>query len=158
MLPPSVRREAELERAVVEGGLTKDPLRLPLGALAVTLGAMEKLFTATAARFQTDIGRSRSPAGGRASAGEPASRSKIHGSTPHCGGAGASQEVLSLVRTHNLRMSLLAGVVFAGSVLTVGMACFWWGRWSAGANFAKRNRRWPRPSGMGRTRRRHGLI
>ena len=44
---------AESDRAVLEGGLTKDPLRLPLGALALTLGAMEKLFNATAARFQT---------------------------------------------------------------------------------------------------------
>jgi hypothetical protein len=41
----------ELERAVREGGLSKDPMRLPLGALAVTLGAMHKLFAATVEQF-----------------------------------------------------------------------------------------------------------
>jgi hypothetical protein len=124
----------ELERAVLEGGLTKDPLRLPLGALAVTLGAMEKLFNATVARFQItseDFDRRLEAALHQASKPvDPKFMDQLRAAAAR----GASQEVFSLVRTHSLRTSLLAGVVLAGSVLTVGMGCYWWGRWSEGAN------------------------
>jgi hypothetical protein len=38
--------QAELERSVQQANLSKDPLRLPLGALSVTLGALHQLFIA----------------------------------------------------------------------------------------------------------------
>jgi hypothetical protein len=129
------RAQAELERAVVEGGLTKDPLRLPLGAMAVTLGAMEKLFSATAARFQLtseDLDRRLVAAFQQASQPvDPKTMEQLRTAAAR----GASQEVLSLVRTHSLRMSLLAVAAFAGSVLIASIGGFWWGRWSAETNF-----------------------
>jgi hypothetical protein len=42
---------------------------------------------------------------------------------------------------HSLRTSLLAGVVLAGAVLTVGIGCYWWGRWSEGADIRETERR-----------------
>jgi hypothetical protein len=137
----SIRQaQAELERAVVEGGLTKDPLRLPLGALAVTLGAMEKLFSATATRFRLtseDLDQRLAITFQQASRPvDHRTMEQLRISAAH----GASQEVLSLVRTHNLRLSVVVGVAFAGSVLIAGVAGFWWGRWSERATIRETER------------------
>ena len=49
--------QAELERAVREGNLAKDPMRLPLGALAVTLGAQHQLHVAHVRQSRATVER-----------------------------------------------------------------------------------------------------
>jgi hypothetical protein len=117
----------ELERAVHEGGLSRDPMRLPLGALAVTLGALEKLFTATVTQFRVtsqDLDHRLAAILGQAN--QPADP-KMMEQLRTAAARGASQEVLALARAHNWRTTLLAGAVLAGSVLIAGAACYWWG-------------------------------
>jgi len=118
---------AALEQAVREGGLSRDPMRLPLGALAVTLGAIETLFTATVAQFRiTSEGLDHRLAAALSQASQPADPKAME-QLRIAAARGASQEVLALVRTHNLRTILLAAVVLAGSVLFAGAGCYWWG-------------------------------
>jgi hypothetical protein len=126
--------QAELERAVREGGLSRDPMRLPLGALAVTLGAIEKLFLATVAQFRItseDLDHRLTVAVQKAN--QP---TDLKAMERLCIAAarGASQEVLALVRAHNRRTTLVAGVVLAGAMLFAGIAGFCWGRWSANSD------------------------
>jgi len=118
---------AELERAVREGGLSRDPMRLPLGALAVTLGAIETVFAATVAQFRvTSEGLDRRLTAALNRTSEPTDPKAME-QLRVAAARGASQEVLALVRTHNLRTVLLTGAVLAGSVLIVGVGCYWWG-------------------------------
>ena len=119
--------QAELERAVREGGLSRDPMRLPLGALAVTLGAIETLFVATVAQFR--VMSDRFAYGLTAAPGQAAQPvdPKVMEQLRTAVARGASQEVLALVRTHTARTMLLAGAVLAGSVLIAGVAGYWWG-------------------------------
>jgi hypothetical protein len=118
---------AELERAVREGGLSRDPMRLPLGALAVTLGAIEKLFAATVAQFRiTSEGLDRRLTTALCQANQPADPKTME-QLRVAAARGASQEVLALVRAHNWRTTLLAGAVLAGSVLIAGVGGYWWG-------------------------------
>ena len=123
--------QAELERAVREGGLSRDPMRLPLGALAVTLGAIEKLFLATVGQFRTtseDLDHRLTVAVQRAiQPTDPGAMERLRIAAAR----GASQEVLALVRAHNRRTALAAGVVLTGSILFAGIVGFCWGRWSA---------------------------
>jgi hypothetical protein len=118
---------AELERAVREGGLSQDPMRLPLGALAVTLGALEKLFATTVAQFRvTSEGLDHRLAATLGQASQPADP-KVMEQLRVAAARGASQEVLALVRAHNWRTTLLAGAVLAGSGLIAGAGAYWWG-------------------------------
>jgi hypothetical protein len=126
--------QAELERAVREGGLSRDPMRLPLGALAVTLGAIEKLFQATVAQFRItseDLDHRLTVAVEKANQPtDPKAMERLRIAAAR----GASQEVLALVRAHNQRTTLVAGAVLAGSMLFAGIVGFCWGRWSAEAD------------------------
>jgi hypothetical protein len=126
--------QAELERAVREGGLSRDPMRLPLGALAVTLGAIEKLFVATVAQFRItseDLDHRLTVAVQKANQPtDPKAMERLRIAAAR----GASQEVLALVRAHNQRTTLVAGAVLAGSMLFAGIVGFCWGRWSAESN------------------------
>ena len=118
---------AELERAVREGGLSRDPMRLPLGALAVTLGAIETLFIETVAQFRvTSAGLDQRVAAALSQASQPADPKAME-LLRIAVARGASQQVLGLVRAHNWRTTLLAGAVLAGSVLIAGVGCYWWG-------------------------------
>ena len=106
-------------------------MRLPLGALAVTLGAIEKLFLATVAQFKitsADLDHRLTVAVQKANQPtDPKAMEQLRIAMAR----GASQEVLGLVRAHNLRTTLFAGAVLAGSMLFAGIAGFCLGRWSA---------------------------
>ena len=102
---------------------------------------MEVLFTATATQFQLtseDLDRRLATTLQQTSRPvDPKTMEQLRTAAAQ----GASQEVLSLVRAHNLRIFLLAGAAFAGIVLIASIGGFLWGRWSARPTSMKQNKR-----------------
>jgi hypothetical protein len=104
----------ELERAVREGGFSKDPMRLPLGALAVTLGAIHKLFVATVTQFRStartldqraaEIIRHPIP---------PDAMARLE----KAAATGADRRAAELARAHNLRSVLIKVAMIVGALL-----------------------------------------
>ena len=125
----------ELERAVQHANLTKDPLRLPLGALAVTLGAMHKLFVA-------NLTHHRLVAGEMDRRAEEVARHPIDPlalqALVKAAATGADRRAGDLARAQARRTAMIAGAILAGSVLTTaavfGLGGYWWGHSSAVAS------------------------
>jgi hypothetical protein len=121
----------ELERAVREGGLSKDPMRLPLGALAVTLGAMHKLFAATVEQFHLSARRLDQSAAEMAR--QPISPDAV-ARLERAAATGAERRAVELARAHNLRTVLIAAGVLVGSTVAAGGLGYWRGHTSAVAS------------------------
>jgi hypothetical protein len=125
----------ELERAVREGGLSKDPMRLPLGALAVTLGAMHKLFVATVEQFrmtartldQRTAEMARQPI-------DPAAQAEMLRQVIAAAAAGANKEAARLARTHNRRTLLMGALTLFGVAGVATGGGYIWGQARAEAN------------------------
>jgi hypothetical protein len=127
--------QGELERAIREGGLSKDPMRLPLGALAVTLGAMHKLFVATVGQFrmtaraldQRTAEMARQPI-------DPAVHAEMVRQVVSAAATGANKEAARLARTHSRRTLLLAALTLFGVAGAATRGGYIWGQDSASAH------------------------
>jgi hypothetical protein len=127
--------QGELERAIREGGLAKDPMRLPLGALAVTLGAMHKLFVATVEQFRmtartldrrsTEMARHLI---------DPEAQAEMVRQVVAAAAAGANKEAARLARTHSRRTLLLAALTLFGVAGVATGGGYVWGHASASAH------------------------
>ncbi len=119
--------QAELERAVREGGLSKDPMRLPLGALAVTLGAQHQFHLANVRQLRavaSDIEQQMSTA--LEAARRPADPAVVD-RLEKAAARGADRRSAELARAHNLRTLLTYGGAFAAAVLAAAIGGAVWG-------------------------------
>ena len=119
--------QAELERAVREGNLAKDPMRLPLGALAVTLGAQHQLHVAhvhqsraTVESIVEAIREARMPID-----------SVVVDRIEAAAAVGASDRAGQLARMHIWRSGVIAGAVLMGVGVLSAMSGYLAGRSSA---------------------------
>ena len=108
--------QAELERAVREGNLAKDPMRLPLGALAVTLGAQHQLHLANVRQLRaitSDVGQQLSAALETAKLPvDPAAVERLETAAAN----GAAQRARELAWTHGWRTIVIAAAVLVGGI------------------------------------------
>ncbi len=124
--------QASLEQAVVQGNLSKDPMRFPLGALAVTLGAMHKMFTAHVAQSKAISHEMERRAAEIVPLPiEPASLSRLEKAAAR----GAERAAGDLARVHYLR-TVLAGSLAVMTIAAAGVGGgYWWGRSDAMTRF-----------------------
>ncbi len=118
--------QAELERAVREGGLSKDPMRLPLGALAVTLGAQHQLHLANVRQLRavaSDIEQQLSTA--LETARQPADPAAVD-RLEKAAARGADRRSAELARAHNLRTLLTYGGAFVAAVVAAAIGGAVW--------------------------------
>src|SRR4051812_23568129 len=120
--------QAELERAVRDGNLSRDPMRYPLGALAVTLGAQHQLHVSSVRQLRaaiTDLERQVSSAVEIARQPvDPAAIVRLEQAAV----TGADRRAAVLARAHNGRTVLIAAAILVGAVLVAGSAGYWAGR------------------------------
>ena len=112
--------QAELERAVREGGLTKDPLRLPLGALAVTLGAQLKLHRANVVALQAVTSSFEAPR-------PPIDQAAVN-RIEMAAANGAARRVDLLSRAHFWRTAMLGAAAMASIAVAAGFGGYIAGR------------------------------
>lgn len=132
--------QAELERAVREGNLARDPMRFPLGALAVTLGAQHRLHVANVQQSRTvvtgleqlvtAIKEPRQPL-------DPAALVRLE----EAAATGADRRSAALARAHNLRTLLIYGGGVLALVVVVATVAFLWGRAAANVAVVETERR-----------------
>lgn len=115
--------QAELERAVREGNLTKDPMRLPLGALAVTLGAQHQLHVAQVRQSRAIIDQMNEAIGEARAPVDPAALVRLE----EAAATGADRRAATLARAHNWRTVLLAAGALVGALAIGGVGGFWFG-------------------------------
>lgn len=124
--------QASLEQAVVRGNLSKDPMRFPLGALAVTLGAMHTMFTAHVAQSKAISHEMERRAAEIVSIPiESASSSRLE----KAAAKGASLAAGDLVRAHYKRSILTGSLAIMAVVAASACGGYGWGRSEAMTQF-----------------------
>jgi hypothetical protein len=109
--------QAELERAVREGNLTKDPMRFALGALAVTLGAQHQLHVDNVRQLRAvvaDVEQQMSAA--IEVARQPVDPTAIK-RLETAAATGAARHAAELARAHRWRTIVIAAAVLVGGVV-----------------------------------------
>ena len=125
--------QAELERAVREGNLAKDPMRFPLGALAVTLGAQHQLHVANIRQTRfviTGLEQLVAAIKEPQQVLDPAALVRLE----KAAATGADRRTAALARAHTLRTVLIAAGVLVGSIVAAGVVGYWWGSASMAAS------------------------
>ncbi len=120
--------QGELERSVQQANLTKDPLRLPLGALSVTLGAMHQLFTANVEQSRSvaaDLDRRAAEV-----ARHPIDPAAIEALTK-AAATGADRRAAAIAREHSRRTSLTIALAIVVPAALALMSGYVWGHASA---------------------------
>ena len=122
--------QAQLEKAVIEGNLSNDPLRLPLAAMAMSLGAQLKLFNA---HFEQLQNASRRLDGHAASIKAISFDPKQLKVLEEAAVTGANRAARQFASAHNWRtLGILAGVLLG--CVTLAALGGWWLGWQEGVD------------------------
>ena len=109
--------QAELERAVRDGNLAKDPMRFPLGALAVTLGAQYRLHVDNVRQLRAVVaGVEQQMSAAIEVARQPVDLKAIK-QLETAAATGADRRAAELARAHNWRTIIIAAAVLVGGVM-----------------------------------------
>lgn len=114
------KAQAELAQAVVLAGLSRDPLRLPLQAIATAIGAIGSVADDVRGTLEDTKSAIRKPISSEA---ERELVRRLSQSASH----GASQHAANLAKAHNLRTVLVAAGVLVAAIVIAAAAGYWRG-------------------------------